>query len=231
MKYDQVELGTFVRRINRFTACVKLRGEERTVHVKNTARLLGLLVPGAEVSLEPAKEPGRKTSHSLIGVRRTSGGWANIDAWAPNAIACEAIAAGRLRELTPPELLRREVVYGKSRFDLYAEWRNGEKAFIEVKGVTQERDGLALFPDAPTERGAKHVRELAEAVKDGYAAYVLFIVKMRGMTGFAPNGDIDPAFARALAEARDRGVRVLAYDCIVGPDECILGQPLAIRLP
>lgn len=230
MKYGNVELGTFVRRINRFTACVELRGEEQLVHVKNTARLLGLLVPGTEVSLEPAQNPLRKTKYSLIAVRSPSGEWANIDSQAPNAIAYEAILSGIVKELSAPVVLRREVTYGKSRFDLYGEWADGRRAFIEVKGVTQERDGIAMFPDAPTERGAKHVRELVEAMKDGYTAYVLFVIKLKGMSGFAPNADIDPAFARALADACDCGVQVLAYDCRIEADACELHGPIVVKL-
>lgn len=232
MKYGKMVSGLLVRKVNRFIAEVIIDDDETAkeqVHIKNTGRLKELLQPGAEVLLEQSDNPNRKTRFSLIVVAK-NGSWVNIDSQAPNAVAFEALKAGKLaEEFGLVELIKREVTYGDSRFDLYFE--NGDtKGFIEVKGVTLEENGMALFPDAPTARGTKHVLELAKAVHVGYTAAILFVIQMKGCRGFAPHREMDPAFADALLEASRQGVRILAYDSIVKEDEIALGEKVLVDL-
>jgi len=211
VEYGRVAHGRFVRRLNRFVAEVEREGRTVRTHVKNTGRLKELLVPGAEVCLELADSPERKYPHSLIAVRKADR-WVNVDSQAPNRVAHDAILEGRIRGLESVRLLKKEAAWGNSRFDLYYE-REGERGFIEVKGVTLELGGIALFPDAPTARGAKHLRELEEAVRHGYGGIVLFVVQMEGCSAFRPHAEMDPPFAAALKRAAERGVRVMACDC------------------
>lgn len=228
MKYGKVVHGLLVRKVNRFIAEVLLNGLLEQVHIKNTGRLRELLIPGTEVLLELSGNPLRKTRFSLIAAAK-NGCWVNVDSQAPNAVATEAVRAGRLAELGAVESVKREVRYGASRFDLYFE-KDNEKGFIEVKGVTLERDGIAMFPDAPTARGAKHVLEMAEAVREGYTGIILFVVQMQGCRAFSPNRGMDAPFADALSRAARQGVRILAYDSVVKEDELILGAPLPVWL-
>jgi sugar fermentation stimulation protein A len=228
MRYANVRGGVFARRLNRFVAEVEIDGSAEKVHVKNTGRLADWLVPGNAVALEEAgpDRDGRKTRYSLIAARRRDG-WVNIDSQAPNAVVREALMAGRIAELPSVRSLRGEASYGGSRFDFHFD-DGVREGFIEVKGVTLERGGTALFPDAPTARGARHLEELAKAAESGYAAFVLFLVQMEGCRRFMPHGELDPRFAEALRRAARAGVRVLAYDSVVSPDEIAIGGPLTV---
>jgi sugar fermentation stimulation protein A len=181
--------------------------------VKNTGRCKELLLEGARVFLEEAEKEGRKTKYSLIAVYKGDV-LVNMDSQAPNQMAAEALAEGKIKEIGEVEFLKREVKYENSRFDLYYQ-KGNQKGFIEVKGVTLEENSVAKFPDAPTERGAKHLRELIKAKQEGYEAAVLFVVQMKGIKEFRPNAEWDPAFTAALREASAAGVKILAYDCRV----------------
>ena len=226
MNYGNIFKAVFIDRPNRFIAHVSLNGDEETVHVKNTGRCRELLIPGARVWLTKTDNPQRKTQYDLIAVQKGER-LVNMDSQIPNAAAEEWL---RERGLFPDlTLLRREVLRGDSCFDLYAE-HGGKRAFLEVKGVTLEQGCVARFPDAPTERGVKHVRELARCLEDGYEAYLLFVIQMADLRRFEPNWDTHPAFGEALLRARDAGVRILAYDCVVRPDSIRLNSPVEIRL-
>lgn len=247
MRYQEIAEGIFIARPNRFLAWVDIAGEETLCHVKNTGRCKELLVPGARVILEHYDRPGRKTAYSLIGVYKGDVLF-NVDSQAPNQVVWEW-ASGRQAEGVFGELLsvRREVTYGQSRFDLYLEGAEGSatrslsggkegetaakrRIFMEVKGVTLEEDGIARFPDAPTERGLKHVRELTQCVANGYEACLLFVIQMKGISRIEPNWKTHPAFGEALIEAERAGVRMLAYDCIVTPDSLELDAPVRVCL-
>ena len=212
MEYDIIKRGIFIDRPNRFIAHVEIDGREETVHVKNTGRCRELLRPGARVILEEGKGR-RKTRYSLVAVYKGEN-LVNMDSQAPNAAALEAVSKGMIPEIGVPDVIKREKRFGSSRFDIYYE-KNGKKGFVEVKGVTLEYDGLAMFPDAPTIRGARHLRELAEAVKEGFEAWALFVVQMKNIHSFRANREMDPDFSDALEEAVEGGVGVLIYDCIV----------------
>lgn len=233
MEYQHVKKGIFRARPNRFVAQVEIDGELCTVHVKNTGRCKELLIPGALVILEyhpGALERGRKTQYSLIAVYKGEL-LINMDSQAPNQAAWEWLAKGGFEKTygLHPEHLRREVTYGQSRFDL-AFHLQGKPAFMEVKGVTLEENGIAMFPDAPTLRGVKHLEELAKAVEDGYAAYVLFVIQMKGITLFRPNQKTHPEFAQALSRASKAGVTVLARDCLVREDGFCVDQAVRIDI-
>lgn len=224
MKYLHIRRGIFMERPNRFLANIYIDGKQETVHVKNTGRCRELLIPGAQVVVEESDSPSRKTRYSLIAVHKGEM-LVNMDSQAPNAVAAEALAAGRLRELGNVDRVRREVKFGDSRFDIYYE-AGERRGFVEVKGVTLERNGVAAFPDAPTSRGVKHMRELLAAKREGYEAAILFLVQMRGPDCFIPNGDMDSEFARTLLEIEKAGVRVLVYDCLVREDEIVIGEAI-----
>ncbi len=226
MRYDNVTEAVFMRRPNRFIAEVEINGKTETVHVKNTGRCRELLVPGARVWLTESKNPARKTKYDLIAVRKGEM-LVNLDSQIPNSAAAEWIqSSGLVPDLTQ---LRREMKYGDSRFDLYLE-HGGKRAFVEVKGVTLEQDGVARFPDAPTERGVKHVEELIRCLGDGYEAYLLFVIQMQGVHRFEPNWATHPEFGEALQKAHAAGVKLLAYDCDVSPDSIQIRNPVPIRL-
>lgn len=197
MKYEAMTEGRFIRRRNRFIAEVMINGMTEAVHVRNTGRLRELFITDARVLLEPASNPERKTRYSLVCVEK-NGQWVNVDSTAPNQIVEEMVRAGRL--FSDITYMKREKTFGKSRFDLYVE-HGGQKHYIEVKGVTLEVDGAARFPDAPTERGIKHIHELMEARRQGYLASIIFIIQMKGIKVFEPNRATHPAFAEALLEA------------------------------
>ena len=226
MQYQAVKKGIFLHRPNRFIAQVEIDGQTETVHVKNTGRCRELLIPGATVYLEESSNPNRKTRFDLIAVEKGDL-LTNMDAQAPNQVFQEWAESGAFR----PELalLRPETTWGKSRFDFYWEG-GGKKGFVEVKGVTLEVGGLALFPDAPTERGIKHLEELIACRQEGYEAAVCFVIQMAGMSSFAPNERTHPAFGEALRRARDAGVEVLAYGCRVWPDRLELDAPVPVFL-
>ena len=226
MKYENTKRAVFLDRPNRFIAHVDLNGQTETVHVKNTGRCKELLIPGTEVILEESVNPARKTKYDLICVNK-SGRWINMDSQVPNKAAAEWIRAGRL---FPEEItLKTEKVYGNSRFDIYVE-SPCRKAFIEVKGVTLEENDIARFPDAPTQRGVKHVEELIRCQEDGYEAYLLFVIQMKGIREFEPNWSTHPQFGDVLQKAQNAGVHLLAYDCLIREDYIEIQDPVPIRL-
>lgn len=227
MTYAGIRRAVFLARPNRFVAEIALPGgEEVLCHVKNTGRCRELLVPGAEICVQARSGPERRTAWDLISVRK-GGRLINMDAAAPNAVFAEWARAGHF--LPGLSLLRPEVTRQDSRFDFYAEAACGP-VFAEIKGVTLEENGVVRFPDAPTERGVKHLRGLARCVRDGYGAWAVFIVQMRGVRWFEPNRATHPAFADALREARDAGVNLLALDCDVTEDSISARDPVEIRL-
>ena len=219
MKYNNIRKAKFISRPNRFIALCDIDGETVKCHVKNTGRCKELLIQGTEVWLTESENPARKTRFDLVSVNK-NGMTVNMDSQAPN------IAAGEyLRLLYPDANIRPETKFGNSRFDFYVE--NGEeKIFIEVKGVTLEKDGVALFPDAPTERGVKHINELCECVKAGYRAGILFVIQMENITAFAPNDGTHRAFGDALRNAKANGVEVTAVNCAVTPDSMIIKETI-----
>ena len=226
MRLAGVEEAVFLRRNNRFTAEVTLRGRMETVHVKNTGRLRELLLPGARAFLQRAENPARRTAWDLIAVAAGET-VVNVDSQLPNALAEEWVRGGGL--FPAPSLVRREVTRGDSRFDLYAE-HGGRRAFIEVKGVTLVRGGRALFPDAPTERGVKHLRGLNRCAAEGDEAWVLFVIQRADAVAFAPNAETDPAFAEALRAAVAGGVRAVALTCAVTPDSVSIAGEVPVEL-
>ena len=228
MEYGKMVEARFLRRVNRFTAFVELNGQEEMVHVKNTGRCKELLLEGARVFLEEADKEGRKTKYSLIAVYKGDT-LVNMDSQAPNQMAAEALAEGKIIEIGEVDFLKREVKYENSRFDLFYQ-KGDKKGFIEVKGVTLEEDGVAKFPDAPTERGAKHLRELIKAKEEGYEAAVLFVIQMKGVQEFRPNEERDKNFTEALREAEKAGVEILAYDCRVQVGKVYIDQEVPLNL-
>lgn len=233
MKYEHMMPATFLERSNRFIAYADLGGVRVKCHVKNTGRCRELLLPGADLILQHhpgALEAGRKTEYSLIQVYKEMAHGrelVNMDSQAPNQVAMEWLLGGGLPGVCD---VRREVTYGQSRIDL-AFLQDGVPAYMEVKGVTLEQDGVARFPDAPTERGIKHLRELERAVGEGYRAYALFVIAMKGVHRFEPNMVTHPAFGEALAHAAACGVKVLAWDCLVGVDSLMMDRQIPVLLP
>ncbi len=223
MNYPMALPATFIARPNRFVAEVELAGERVSCHVKNTGRCRELLLPGARVYLAPGAGASRRTAYDLVAVEK-GGLLINMDSQAPNAAAAEYLAAR-----FPSAEIRREVRYRDSRFDFQLTEGDG-RIFVEVKGVTLERDGIAYFPDAPTARGAKHLRELRECLLEGYRAAVLFLVQMKGPREMRPNAATDPEFARQLLLAREAGVELWAADCLVTPGSMRPDAPLPVVL-
>ena len=217
IRYENTVPAVFGRRLNRFVAEVRIEGKTERVHVKNTGRLRELLVPGAEVTLQRAGAPGRKTAYDLICVYKPGLEWVNIDSLVPNALVRQYL------ETQGYDLVKPEYTYGKSRFDFYME-KDGEKYLNEVKGCTlaADLDGrkIGLFPDAPTERGVKHVNELVEAAKAGYHCSVSFVIQINGIQQVLPNDETHPEFGRALKKAVDAGVKIVYYQCRIEAD-CI----------
>ena len=224
MRYENMERGRFLARPNRFIARVELNGQVETVHVKNTGRCRELLRPGAAVYLERSENPARRTAFDLIAVDK-DGLLVNMDAQAPNRVFGEFA-----RTFDPTAVdVKPEFVYGASRLDFCLTTPAGLH-LVEVKGVTLEENGHARFPDAPTERGVKHLHELMRAVTEGHRATVFFVLQMAGMTDFAPNDDTHPAFGAALRQAAEAGVHVAAYGCRVTPDTLELDRPVPVIL-
>lgn len=217
MKYKKVVQGEFIARPNRFIAHVNIDGEMQVCHVKNTGRCKELLVPGASVFLEESDNPARKTKYDLIAVYKGDK-LINMDSQAPNKVFYEWA-----EDYFKPDYIKPEFTYKKSRFDCYMEVGT-KKIFVEVKGVTLENDGVASFPDAPTERGIKHLLELSDAVQNGYTCYVFFIVQMHGVLHFEPNYERHKEFAEALKFAKDSGVNVRCLDCNVTPDTLVIND-------
>lgn len=227
MKYREIITAEFIERPNRFIAYVNICGERTKVHVKNTGRCRELLKEHAKVYLEKNDSETRATAYDLVAVDK-DGRLINMDSNAPNRVTGEWLQAGGLYE--DVNLVRPEKTFGNSRFDFYVESASGKKAYMEVKGVTLERDGVAAFPDAPSERAVKHVEELIEAKRQGYEAYLLFVIQMKGVSYVEPNMDAQPAFGEALKKARKAGVRLLAYDCLVKEDSLEMDAPVPVFL-
>lgn len=225
MYYPNIVPGVFRSRPNRFIAYVEINGRVETVHVKNTGRCRELLTPGALVYCQHCPAPARKTRYDLIAVVKGER-LINMDSQAPNGAAGEWLRQGGLGEITQ---LRPEVKHGDSRFD-FSFVKDGKTCFLEVKGVTLETNGVCAFPDAPTVRGAKHLRELTALAKAGYGAYVLFVIQMADVFYLQPNRDTDPDFSQALAEAAANGVNVIAMDCAVEPDALTIRNPVQTRI-
>lgn len=226
MIYNRMVPGTFLERPNRFIAYVEVEGRKETVHVKNTGRCAELLQTGARVYLQESDNPDRKTKWDLIAVEKGSR-MVNMDSQIPNKVVKEWLEAGHLFENITR--IQPEFTYGNSRFDLYVE-ADGKQIFIEVKGVTLEQDGVVRFPDAPSDRAVKHVEELKAAVKEGYEAYVFFVIQMKDVRYFTPNMDTHPAFGEALRDAARAGVHVLAYDCEVSSDRIAIADIVPVVL-
>ena len=225
MFYANMVPGIFLARPNRFIAHVEIDGRTETVHVKNTGRCRELLPAGAQVWCQRSDNPARKTKYDLITVRKGEL-LINMDSQAPNIAAEEWLLAGGLGEI---ENLRRETVHGDSRFDL-SFVKDGRQCFLEVKGVTLENDGVCAFPDAPTERGAKHLRGLLRAAQEGYGAYVLFVIQMSPVRYLHPHDATDPQFGQALRQAAAGGVQVLAMDCRVTEDSMEIQSSVRVEL-
>ena len=226
MRYDRIYKAKFIERPNRFIAYAELNGKKETVHVKNTGRCAELLRPGADIYIQESDNPSRKTRWDLIAVKKGSR-MINMDSQIPNKAALEWVKAGHLFpekvQVTP------EKTYGNSRFDLYV-CSEKRKAFIEVKGVTLESDNIARFPDAPTERGVKHLKELIHCMQEGYEAYLLLVIQMKGVDRFEPNWETHREFGETLQEAKKAGVHILAYDCLVEPDRMEIQDPVPVCL-
>ena len=258
VRYQKIVRGKFIRRPNRFIAEVEIDGSIETVHVKNPGRLGEILKEGVTVYMEDfeGRMGSRKMRYSLVAAEKevapeiaqkifaqSTAATAettpapntmtvNVDSQAPNKVVLEALKEGRIRleGLDELKLIRPETKYGDSRFDFYLEDVSGRRAFAEVKGVTLEFDGHASFPDAPTERGARHLRELMKAKAEGYLTYVIFVIQMKPMLDFSPNEEHDPVFSRALREADKSGVRIVAYDCKVTADSLVTDTQIKIVL-
>lgn len=223
MKYKNITQGVFIARPNRFIAKVNIDGTEHTVHVKNTGRCKELLVPGCTVFLEKSDNPSRKTQYDLISVIKGDR-VINMDSQAPNTVFAQWV-----KSQYPDAVVKREKTYKDSRFDCYIETENA-KAFVEVKGVTLEQDGHVRFPDAPTERGIKHLHGLIDAVANGYQAAAFFVIQMENVKSFSPNYDTHPQFGAALKEAQAAGVQIIAYSCKVTPDTLEIDIPVPVVL-
>lgn len=231
MKYKRITKGIFLSRPNRFIAKVEIDGKEETVHVKNTGRCKELLIPGVTVYLSISDNPSRKTAFDLVAVEKKREHkpplLVNMDSQVPNYAAEEWLKKGVL--FSENAVIKREVTYGKSRFDFYIE--DGErKIFLEVKGVTLENEGIASFPDAPTERGVKHINELVASVENGFEAYILFVVQMNEIELMMPNDITHKAFGDALRNAQKKGVNILAVDCKVTPQAIECNNFVKIKL-
>lgn len=226
MKYENIVKGVFLSRPNRFIAKVLIDGAEETVHVKNTGRCRELLTDRAKVFLSRSSNPDRKTKYDLIAVRKGDK-LINMDSQIPNDVAGEWLKKGNV--FSENAVIRREVIYGKSRFDFYIE-DNGDKIFLEVKGVTLENEGVAMFPDAPTERGVKHINELISAVAEGYKGYILFVIQTEDVFLFKPNDITHKAFGDALRNAQKSGVKIIAVNCRTEDDSIEIYKEIKVEL-
>lgn len=226
MRYDNIHKGKFLSRPNRFIANVEIDGKAEVCHVKNTGRCKELLIEGCTVWLEHSDSASRKTAFDLVAVEKGDR-LINMDSQAPNKAVGEW-----LREKMPfgeGFSVYPEKKYGNSRFDFYLESQD-RKIFMEVKGCTLEKDGVVLFPDAPTLRGVKHIEELSHCIDEGYEAYIMILVQMSGVKYFTPNYDTHPEFGEALEKASRKGVKILCYDCDVTPDTMTVGKPVKVKL-
>ena len=225
MHYDSMIPGIFLTRPNRFIAHVEIAGKVEVCHVKNTGRCRELLIPGVQVWCQHFDSPHRKTKFDLIAVQKGAQ-LINMDSQAPNEAAKEWLSGGGFGAISD---LKAEYTHGDSRFD-FTFIKDGRRCFLEVKGVTLETDGICAFPDAPTERGVKHLRGLTQAAREGFGAYVLFVIQMADVAYLHPNDATDPAFGRVLREAAAAGVTILAMDCAVTEDSMQIRRPVEVRL-
>lgn len=226
MRYDNILPGKFISRPNRFIANIEINGKVEVCHVKNTGRCKELLTPNAEVFVQKSNNPNRKTKFSLISVIKGNR-LINMDSQVPNKVVHEWLLSGGLfDDIT---LIKPETKYNNSRFDFYVETKN-KKIFIEVKGATLENEGVVRFPDAPTERGVKHVKELCDCLNEGYEAYVIFVIQMKNVSYFEPNSETHKEFADVLRSAKKIGVHVLAVDCEVNKDTIDIKNFVNVRL-
>lgn len=225
MHYPNMVPGIFLDRPNRFIAHVEINGKVEVCHVKNTGRCRELLIPGATVWCQRSDNPARKTRYDLITVRKGSR-LINMDSQAPNIAAKEWLLSGGLGEIQD---LKAEYTHGDSRYD-FSFLRDGKRCFLEVKGVTLENEGICAFPDAPTQRGSKHLRGLTRAAQDGFGAFVLFVIQMEDVRYLHPNDTTDPNFGAALREAAQNGVQILAMDCAVSENTMVIRRPVQVRL-
>ena len=226
MIYENVQAGIFHERPNRFIALVEIGGKIEECHVKNTGRCKELLIPGVTVYVQEQNKPSRKTKYDLISVKKGNR-IINMDSQVPNKVVFDWIVEGNgFKEMNQK---KKKKTYGNSRFDIYLESPK-KKVFIEVKGVTLENDDIAMFPDAPTLRGIKHINELTKAIEEGYECYVIFVIQMESITKFKPNDVTHPEFGQALREAKEKGLNIMAYECRVKPDRIKMGSPVSIEL-
>ncbi|MBU3146815.1 DNA/RNA nuclease SfsA [Clostridium sp. CF012] len=225
----RVFIAEFIIRPNRFQAYVNLNGEELIVHVPNTGRCKEILIPGSKVLLREELNPTRKTIYDLIAGYKGNK-IINIDSQIPNKVVDEALKSKKIRNLVKYNIIHREKTFGNSRFDFKLSNDMGEEYYLEVKGVTYEVDGKSMFPDAPTDRGTKHLLELIEAKKMGFGAGVLFLIQMNNIANFSPYDEMDAAFGKALRLACKSGVDIYAYECEVGENFITLSQPVAVIL-
>ena len=225
MKYKNIVKGIFLERPNRFIAICEINGVNEICHVKNTGRCRELLQKGATVYLEKSSNPNRKTQYDLVSVQKNDR-LINMDSQIPNYVVTESLN----KIFNDIKFVKQEYKYGNSRFDIYVETKT-ERIFVEVKGVTLEDDGVVRFPDAPTERGIKHLKELQKAVVDGYRACVVFLVQMNNVKHFEPNVETHPEFAKELKKASENGVEIFVYDSVVTPEEIIMNNKVEIKMP
>ena len=224
MQYENTIEGKFINRPNRFIAHVQIDDVIHTVHVKNTGRCKELLLPGVQVILQDCMNENRKTRYDLIAVWKENLGWVNIDSQAPNQVVKEWLERGN-DIFVHPDVIKPEYKYGNSRVDFYLE-KADQKMLMEVKGCTLEIDGAGYFPDAPTERGVKHLNELAGAITEGYDCYIAFVIAMEGVDVVYPNVNTHPEFGEALERAKIAGVKVLYLCCSVAPDELVINKAM-----
>lgn len=226
MIYKNIKKGIFKSRPNRFIARIEIDGKLETCHVKNTGRCKELLIPGTTVYVDEQNNPNRKTKYDLISVQKGNR-LINMDSQVPNKLVYDWI----IEEEYFKNIIhiQREKTYGNSRFDLYVETTD-KKILIEVKGVTLEEKGIVRFPDAPTIRGVKHIKELSECLKDGYEAYIIFVIQMKDVFNFQPNDRTHPEFGDALREGKKKGINIIALDCEVEPDKIKIRKPVSIEL-
>ena len=226
MIYENIVKANFVSRPNRFIANIEIDGKCEIAHVKNTGRCKELFVPGAEIYVQLCDNPLRKTQYDVIAVKKGTE-IINIDSQIPNKVFAEFVAEGKF--LSGITYVKPETTYQNSRFDFYIE-RGNEKIYVEVKGVTLEQNGVALFPDAPTDRGVKHINELIDAIKNGFSAYIIFVIQMKGVNEFKPNASMHKEFADALKKANENGVKIIALDCNVTENTIKIDKNIDVSL-
>lgn len=228
MQYNNIVEGIFIERVNRFIAHVRIEDRIEAVHVKNTGRCKELFIKGVTVYLEESDNPDRKTRYSLISIYKGDL-LINLDSQVPNLVVYEAIRDGRLELFKGLKMLKREVTFGDSRFDLYYE-TDTKKGYIEVKGVTLESDGIAMFPDAPTTRGSKHIHGLIDGQSKGFQNYIFFLIQIPKVHTFRPNYATDPVFGKSLSDAVANGVTPLIYNCEITRDTITLSESVTLQL-